>query len=171
MSSFVLRDGFTPSNIPRYEQAAKAWTGYGYESVQSCLRNGGTNARLHCNHLAKFFQRLPTRAPKGSGSTYVLYRGVTNPTSETFRRSGFIHELGYLAFSGNKDIAKSFGGLVFRLYVKDVEKGTPWLWFNKSIGSHVPTEEEVLLPPGRLLALPRDPLDPDVFPVCYRRFR
>ena len=87
-------------------------------------------------YMKSFALRAPAMPPKvrntKSGSEFpVLYRGVpatANATAELNRR-GEWRDKGYMAFSRDMHTALQFGRTLFKLDVRDVQRGTPWIWF------------------------------------------
>jgi hypothetical protein len=100
-----------------------------------------------------------------------LFRGIHGPQMEAYLRTGILEEKGYIPFSRMEKIAKQFaqndlpdgGGLILRLRISSIPKGTPWIWFTskeelrkkgfgvrKNTYESQITEGEVLLPPGSI---------------------
>lgn len=121
------------------------------------------------------------------GSRKYLYRGVHGVQANTVRTYGSVLSKGYIATSRYLDISKGFAkfnqptvstrntnayvdhggdGVLFRLSMDDIPRGTPWIWFNvKNDQSLFPwrlkrkplsqlDEGEVLLPPGSIFVFP-----------------
>jgi hypothetical protein len=126
-------------------------------------------------HMAQVFRNTAIRAPVVPlkySHTKFLYRGVHDWQAEQLLQSGKLDIRSYIAFSRSRGIAFNFAaagniGVLMRLRIEDVPKGTPWIWFDHSnynndghkinktysknvYRSLVPNEEEVLLPPGEL---------------------
>lgn len=125
-------------------------------------------------HMTKFALRAPHMPPKArnmrTGSEFpTLFRGIRVPRAklDRFLKLGYSTDKAWMAFSRDAEYAESapFGSeddqlVVYQLSTKDVERGTPWIWFhgratdtrNKAyVHSGVRQEEEVLLPPGVLV--------------------
>lgn len=160
------------------------WTTGAYRQVQNARRQPGQstpskNTERINRYVAQAFRNHGTRAPVipreftvqwtgtvGSPVTNArpqyLYRGIHNPLADTLMKQCFLKDAGYMAFSRNPHMAFEFAnkgvqGIVMRLSIDSIPRGTPWLWFNsdtKYNGRNVYTsnidEEEVLLPPGTL---------------------
>ena len=90
----------------------------------------------------------------------VLWRGVSDmpppAAGATIRSNGGC----FTAFSYNREVALGFAmgaGVVYRLQVDRIARGTPWLWFLElnPKSSMIAKEKEVLLPPGYFKVLRR----------------
>ena len=155
------------------------WTSDAYFPIQQHLRGERSLDRLESRiltglkkYMDEFSLRAPTMPPKvrnsTSGSEFPrLYRGV-NMTEGQFHSMvmrGHDTDRGYMSFSRNIMEAFAFLGrdrgveVVFRLDVRDVARGTPWVWFDSAdrptdrawLASGQSGESEVLLPPGTLV--------------------
>lgn len=162
------------------------WTTHTYRSVQDARRRGDDpkNIATRVNrYLSQMFRDGPSRVPsipreftvqynknaitKSSRPVY-LYRGVHgNQANELLKTTRTVIDNGFIAFSRNKDIAYRFAnknnntpGLVMRLRVDSIPKGTPWIWFQpkwkrlkgeRNAHDSEIDEAEVLLPPGMLV--------------------
>jgi len=114
-----------------------------------------------------------------------LYRGLNGPLAKRFLKDKHIQDNGYLAFSREPGPARFFAvkkwspfdrnsGVILVLPIKTVPTGTPWIWFiadaiadGQAFNSYKTTrrytnmslsimdEKEVLLPPGRVVAVKR----------------
>lgn len=163
--------------------AAEQWTGAHYDNIQRLRRTGRASDpytnRLNYTlrtYMKKFSLRAPAMPPKirnpAGGELQWLYRGITMSRSqfEDVKRAGRLVDRGYMAFSRYRDVAEGFAdsyendsrvGILFRLNVRDVPRGTPWIWYTDPkaaagrrsayVASAVPEEEEVVLPPGALV--------------------
>lgn len=164
----------------------KNWSTNMYHNIQDGRRTASMNTkparirRLNQSmqmYMRHFALRAPHMPPKvrnfvNPGSEFpVLYRGVSvkRTVFNSWARAGQLTEAGYMAFSRDPEYALTFGtrarnavSVLLRLSVRDVPRGTPWVWFlgsSQDLGtlhhktwlrSHAPIEEEVLLPPGTL---------------------
>jgi hypothetical protein len=125
--------------------------------------------------MVRYFREHALRAPSMppgefvNGRQAILFRGMHG--SEYFDvgkalRDGQISERGFIAMTRNLSVAREFAekhqqlpGIIVQIDgIKDVPRGTPWLWFDKKtlsanhkLKSFLPGEQEVLLPPGRLI--------------------
>jgi hypothetical protein len=90
-------------------------------------------------HIANVFRNTAIRAPVVPIKytyTKFLYRGVHGPLAEHLIAHGEFESRGYIAFSRSKKIADRFAttgpppGIVIRLRISDIPRGTPWIWFN-----------------------------------------
>jgi len=126
--------------------------------------------------LARLFKHKALRAPqqptaRGSdprSHVRTLYRGTFLPADKFPKATGgHLEDASYMSFSTKFEVAKRFGGdLLIVLDVNDVEKGTPWVWFQDDMAPNRPhnrvqsktaewaNESEVVLPPGTLTFLP-----------------
>lgn len=132
-------------------------------------------------YMAKFALRAPAMPPKmrnlETGSEVpTLYRGlmVDEDILHYANQKGVWPNEGYAAFSRSKNTALMYGtGLMtlsaapgrnpvivlLRLRATDVRRGTPWVWFtgdddmarNKTVLRGIKSNQEVLLPPGRMV--------------------
>jgi len=105
-----------------------------------------------------------------------LYRGIHSAPAAKLMQTGRLKDPGFMAFSRSKSVPNDFitsggDGVVIRIDVQSLPHGIPWLWFsdmdnnsnsnNMSPNRHrfprnfqrsdAPFEEEVLLPPGRII--------------------
>lgn len=159
-SSFTTRQKTSAESVRRAQQAVSAWTleSY-YKRIQDHLRDDKNNeerrGKQSANLVKNYQDATRLRAPKGAkrGVTHI-YRGLHGPIAEQFERDGFYDDKGLIGFSWDRAVAVRFsqGQLVLRLRVSDVPAGTPWIWFGQRMfpKSTLPTEREVLLPPGLL---------------------
>jgi hypothetical protein len=127
--------------------------------------------------ITRLMRETKVRAPHkplGCDKVEILYRGMSvKPWHfQAFLKQGYIDTASFSSFSHSYDVAVDFvddGGngyngytsvpVIMMLKTKDVQAGTPWLWFwgtcgdNKRNRNRVPTfhsdEREVLLPPGK----------------------
>ena len=129
--------------------------------------------------MAQAFRDTGIRSPTQPVGMYVkyLYRGIPTmigPQAPPISQCGnhtCLTDNGYMAFSHDPEVAKRFSGkrgIVVRLHVNDLPRGTPWVWYTKdqslqsvrrrrglnSLGINT-SEDEVLLPPG--YSLIKDP--------------
>jgi hypothetical protein len=139
------------------ERLVARWAGGDYVEVQALRRRGedlkNNPAYKHAvqvdwaieQYMRKFALRSPAMPPKirniETGSEFpTLYRAVafTNTTYDDMIQKSKLEDKGYLAFSRNKNAALQVarktgrGGLktvVFRLNVRGVPRGVPWIWF------------------------------------------
>lgn len=98
-----------------------------------------------------------------------LYRGVHGPIKKSLDRRGYYDDKGWIATTTNSGISHMFaskGGVILRLRISALERGTPWIWFSSLDRPSMPQsnvlqstcpEDEVLLPPGRLTITGRAP--------------
>jgi hypothetical protein len=94
-------------------------------------------------HMAQVFRNTAIRAPVlplKYSHTKFLYRGVHDWQAEQLLKSGKLDISGYIAFSRSRSRAFEFAekgnvGVLMRLRVEDVPKGTPWIWFDHSNNS------------------------------------
>jgi hypothetical protein len=158
------------------------WTTGAYRQVQNARRQPGQstpseNTERINRYVAQAFRNHGTRAPvipreftvqwKGTVGSPVtnarpryLYRGIHNPLADTLIKTGELKDAGYMAFSRNPSTASEFAskdnqGIVIRLPIDSIPRGTPWLWFksgntkyNRNVYTSNIDEDEVLLPPG-----------------------
>jgi hypothetical protein len=183
------------------------WTGYTYRNIQNLRRRQPrpifeavypyTKNHIEAKvlkavdinrHIAQVFRNTAIRAPVVPlkfSHTKFLYRGVHGIQAEQLLQSGKLDMKGYIAFSRSRRKAFEFAekgniGVLMRLRVEDVPKGSPWIWFDHSKSnsnsnsnsrankvdrqleyskhretknlyqSLLSSEEEVLLPPGEI---------------------
>jgi hypothetical protein len=185
------------------------WTTEAYRQVQNARRQSGQSTpskntgRIN-RYVAQAFRNHGTRAPvipreftvqwRGTVGSPVtnarpryLYRGIHNPLADTLMKNGVLKDAGYMAFSRNPYTASEFAskdsrGIVMRLSIDSIPRGTPWLWFkgstnwnwntpyHRNVYSSNIDEEEVLLPPGtvrlRTLVKVRNE-DPNIWDIEY----
>lgn len=132
--------------------------------------------------MSEFAHRAPEMPPRtpSSGPFNIkhLYRGTYGKAAATMIRNGYMDSKSYISFSPSAQVASSFTHPVGAIQSSspyfmvlnraDVPHGTPWLWFQQGYhnkrwnrGSRTtrvirhdqPFEREVLLPPGRLVAV------------------
>ena len=171
-SDFSLRSGLTAKKVKAASDAVANWTGHNYDVVQRFLRgqqNTNKGRRLSDN-MKTYFERTTCRAPAGAerGVEY-LYRGV----EQGIGWSEGSDEKGYLAFTPSAFMASVIAGShgeVWRLRVRDVPRGTPWLWYGRRRRpeSVNPEEQEVLLPPGRITRVGGGTV-PSFFPIHFKQ--
>jgi hypothetical protein len=151
----------TPKPKKRNKQRKKitSWTGYTYRNIQNLRRRQPkpvygavypyTKNHIEAKvlkavdtnrHMAQVFRNTAIRAPVVPlkySHTKFLYRGVHEWQAEQLLQSGKLDIRGYIAFSRSKRKAFEFAekgniGVLMRLRVEDVPKGTPWIWFDHS---------------------------------------
>jgi ankyrin repeat protein len=161
--------------------------------LSQAFRNGATRVPVIPREFTVQYNKSAVR--KNARPQY-LYRGVHGQQANMYLTHGKMKDSGYIAFSRNDSIAHNFAtkgerpnsnsntntntntnrksGLVLRLKINSIPKGTPWLWFHgndtKKASSHYRyrdvvgnktlrkrnlhasniDEEEVLLPPGTI---------------------
>lgn len=139
--------------------------------------------------MKRFSMRAPDMPPKvrnlQTGSEFpTLYRGlmVSEGGLQRMFDNGFWADKGYMAFSRSKPYALDWAlgaaaymgvPVLFQINVRDVQRGTPWIWFRGTAEAYyqqqgglkkkinfiplgfnkgsAPEENEVLLPPGAIL--------------------
>jgi len=112
--------------------------------------------------------------PSGMRTKY-LYRGFHGQqVVSSLLKTKRLADPGFMSFSRSADISIFFAkkdpkhNIVLRIRVEDIPDGTPWLWFskdkepryrgiNRMRQSSFGVEEEVLLPPGRIILGKRIP--------------
>jgi len=131
--------------------------------------------RAISQHMRNGGLKTPT-TPAGMRPRY-LYRGIHSGSAARLLTTGRLVDPGFIAFSRSKSQAESFSrdgeGVLVRINVDALPRGIPWLWFstntnasnsnnnNNPVGryrtprrfpmSNAPYEQEVLLPPGKLV--------------------
>lgn len=143
----------------------KKWTEPGfYRRIQDARRKGeeANDVQKRINrYIAQRFRDTTVRAPlvpREFEDTEYLYRSVHGPLKETLLRYNQLKDDGYIAFSRNLEISQRFGTAILRLHVRDVPRGTPWIWFDQNFSTRRrqnrlesdADEQEVLLPPGTI---------------------
>ena len=111
--------------------------------------------------------------PEGLHPTY-LFRGIHSEPAARLLKTGKLSDPGFMAFSRSQYQADNFtnskkGGFVVRIDVRALPRGIPWVWFSSYNStsderlesrrgtiypiprSSAPHEQEVLLPPGKLV--------------------
>ena len=108
--------------------------------------------------------------PEGFHPTY-LFRGIHSEPAARLLETGKLNDPGFIAFSRSQYQAEGFinskkGGVVVRIDVRALPRGIPWVWFSnfnensddmdlnsrrRIPRSSAPHEQEVLLPPGKLV--------------------
>lgn len=147
---------------------------YGYWKDHANMRKFNAGLRMYLNKVAL---RAPAM-PKGvrnfeTGSRFPnLYRGVAVPDPRQIVGAKEWRDLGFMAFSRNQGTSMLYAIynaaqdpnsviVLFRMNVRDVPPGTPWIWFKGQpetqrwrTASFVHTDKtgnnEVMLPPGVL---------------------
>jgi len=157
------------------------WTNGGFLAVQAARRQNNTETNFRNPGIAKEARQInraisqhmrndglktPT-TPAGIRPRY-LYRGIHSGPATRLLTTGKLDDPGFIAFSRCKNIAGSFSnqrqGVLVRIDIDSLPRGIPWLWFstnNNLVGrnraprrfpmSNAPGEQEVLLPPGRMV--------------------
>ena len=142
--------------------------GWGYRAVKASsvdlpsIRTGETVNES----LARIMRTSALRAPQtppGMERPRYLYRGM----HEIDISRGYLDWPSYIATSYNPVMASHFSkgegqSIVFAFDLDDVPAGTPWIWFANPTEpekfhriTSTAEESEVLLPPGRIVAIPR----------------
>ena len=105
-----------------------------------------------------------------------LYRGIHSAPAAKLLQTGRLKDPGFMAFSRSKSVPNAFilgdDSVIIRIDVQSLPHGIPWLWFSDKDydsnyvvdtshnrhrfprnfhRSNAPSEQEVLLPPGRLI--------------------
>jgi surface protein len=105
-----------------------------------------------------------------------LYRGIHSAPAANLLQTGRLKDPGFMAFSRSKSVPNAFilgdDSVIIRIDVQSLPHGIPWLWFSDKDydsnyvvdtshnrhrfprnfhRSNAPSEQEVLLPPGRLI--------------------
>lgn len=138
------------------------------------MRRFDAGLRMYLDTVAL---RAPAMPPKvrnfETGSEFpTLYRGFSIPDSKMIEGARIWRDEGYMAFSRDRNVSLKYGFenafhhshnavVLFRMNVRDVPPGTPWIWytgtpesFGKPNASFVQTtlvnNNEVMLPPGIL---------------------
>jgi surface protein len=112
--------------------------------------------------------------PEGLHPTY-LFRAIHSEPAARLLKTGKLNDPGFMAFSRSKyqaglnRVDSNKGGLIVRIDVRALPRGIPWVWFSsynstsdESLKSRwgtlypiprssAPHEQEVLLPPGKLV--------------------
>lgn len=165
-------------------EEARAWTGDIYSFIRK-IRSQSTpgidpvnaqDARATNHALATMMHsKIALRAPEtppGVDVQYVsgLYRGISGPASTALMQDGYLDDPSWVATSLDYGVAKRFAdeqGLLLHFEFREIQPGTPWIWFAKDEGCHGRKrcergtlysraqvhESEVLLPPGRITLL------------------
>lgn len=147
---------------------------YTYWKDHANMRELNAGLRMYLDKVAL---RAPAMPPKvknfETGSKFpTLYRGIalSNPNLIVGKKEW--RDAGYLAFSRDKATALDYALynaandpksvlVLFRMNVRDVPPGTPWIWFRgvaesqstlrkEFVNTHLISNNEVLLPPGVL---------------------
>ena len=145
------------------KKVASVWTSELYIVVQNAMRRGasvGARAERLRAELATYMLLLSLRSPtlpRQAQQTQYLYRGISGSSAVRLQSDGVLHDQGFISFSTDLQVASSFtlshesNGMLLKLPIKSLPKGTPWLWFGyNGVVSEAPGEHEVLLPPGML---------------------
>ena len=124
--------------------------------------------------LARYMRNKALRAPQtppGQERPRYLYRGMEmeEKPGERFMETGYLNPKGYIATSYDIVIASSFGlDPLLEFDLDLVPAGTPWIWFKghskakgkpqhrDTVVSLSPEEKEVLLPPSRIVLVPKN---------------
>lgn len=156
----------------------QTWTGHAHVNVQEKRRHSFRRVqnKTQCldYYLTHYFRKTHIRSPKvPEPFTHVdvLYRYVSRPFVDALLKNGVVSDNGFMAFARTLEsvlnVYYEWGienpnetPYVLRLRVKDVERGTPWLWFQgtdkyccKDIYNGYECyawQNEVLLPPGTM---------------------
>ena len=134
-----------------------AWQNSGFIHVAEARRFGKNLGKLEVqmNHALVSHMKTSLRAPTlpVKATTKTLWRGmvVTPETYNTIKTSKIWHDKSFMAFSRNRGIAESLAnptsvrqrydpseyhrlegktvGILWKLEVADVQRGTPWIWY------------------------------------------
>jgi len=158
----------------------KQWTSSkGYHAVQAVRRRNSTmrdhqdpethrEARRINRAISQYMRNSGLKTPmtpEGLTPMY-LFRGIHSEPGGRLLETGKLNDPGFMAFSRSRYQAERFvnskkGGVVVRIDVKALPRGIPWIWFSTyDMGlksrrrvprSDAPHEQEVLLPPGKLV--------------------
>lgn len=121
--------------------------------------------------LTTFMRNYSLRAPEtplGTKSPDYLWRGIHGTDAGALRKTGCLNTKSYVATTTDKRVAKGFSGetnykrVLLQIPPSTIPPGTPWVWFtadNKASSGRGFTssnieDNEVLLPPGRIVLLP-----------------
>lgn len=152
--------------------------------------NAGLARQINAG-IARYMNSLSLKSPAmppkirnmATGSEIpTLYRGISMSVAgyRAMARRRHLDDAGYLSFTRSEEYARVIGArmnlgvlVVFRLNVRSVPRGVPWVWFagdHETGGSDTPRlyhksfdagnnpfENEVLLPPGTLRVI-KDPV-------------
>ncbi|RYF10393.1 MAG: hypothetical protein EOO40_05230 [Deltaproteobacteria bacterium] len=152
------RGGFNANKDRSNHSAAFSWT-VGSAGIQAYMRRdpdkewpGGPYAPAES--LMRYMRKTAAQSPRGaiSGVKY-LHRLIGHSFAKKLQDDGYLDDKGFMAFT------TSDSPRTLRLALNQVAAGTPWIWYGHG---HNPTacnprEEEVLLPPGRVTAIPLPP--------------
>lgn len=134
-----------------------------YKTVQNMRRLGTTNAQQQRTNAAlrSYFRTYAARAPAlppGIGQPPLyLWRGVHGILAKKLLEDGVVDEKGYISVSRSMDVANKFRenlspGILLKIKRESIPISTPWVWFDtRKIRSSIPDEQEVLLPPGKIV--------------------
>lgn len=155
-------------------EGAKTWTGNAFKYVCSALDGtpgpGPTAATItSMQAYLKHSALIAPAVPRGLSSTpTVLYRGVRDSNRPPVGATISAGKPGcFAAFTYDREVAYKFSGprgMVFRLQMDRIARGTPWIWYGAGKKNRAPRrrntvpsmyadEKEVLLPPGNLKIL------------------
>lgn len=124
------------------------WTHSAHNKIQYSRRKNNTNAKGNTRNvnyaISKYFRETNIRAPHKHNrfkNVNYLYRSVDLqdiPKSNIMLYHGIFRDKGMMAFTRNFEFAQQWGSggsnpIIFRLNLKDVSKGVPWLWFSDDI--------------------------------------
>ena len=100
----------------------------------------------------------------------ALFRGVHGPVVKPFKNSGKIDWKSFVATSTRPEVVSKgpFSrdkGIMMQIDIETIPAGTPWIWYKPTgtaklsrahgtVSSTISTEDEVLLPPGKLVFIP-----------------
>ena len=149
------------------------WTTSKYRNVQNWLRHGQQNLGFPlAAKMFYYFDNALYRAPNRPWPHITtLWRGIHGDMALAFQTTGQYTEKGFIACSYSQGVAESFAQqqILMRLSVVDVPPGTPWVWFGspQQPTSTMPSEKEVLLPPGTLTAQTPNTSHDGGLPVRY----
>ena len=119
-----------------------SWTSEAYRSIQRLKRGGNSDGSTEALvkrldlYMKSFALRAPSMPPKvrnlETGREFpTLYRGVRLSPRDAARleQTGTWQDRGYMAFTRSRSRALLFGNAVLKLDVRNVQRGTPWMWF------------------------------------------
>lgn len=175
----ALTKSWTSGNFTAVQQVKR----HGGTSGRGVLVNAAIKAYMKQHALRAPAMPPKMRNIATGSELPTLYRGVSMLADEFDKgmRDRAFRDKGYMAFSRSQDVAEYLALqhrqnmqhmiVMFRLRVTEVPRGTPWVWFagKPEIGpgcgfknpkyntcfvqSETPYENEVLLPPGKLVPL------------------
>ena len=157
-----LKDAYTNKSEENrmFLHSIPHWTQGPYQDVQKARRRRfqtnnnvpNNNARNVNYALAKYFRETDVRVPYKPDrfkNVRYLYRKVDSKHIKGWNAmlsSGIFRDKGIMSFSRDKDFVENWipenlpgnvwNPVIFRLDVKDIPRGVPWLWFSANYNTN-----------------------------------